>query len=373
MGVLGQALIPGLVLNRSEKTYWQILPRNLPPVTLLGDPLTRVISYTLTVVAACTIRGNRFHSTNKGWFAMTDSAGGVGGSSNAGMGGGSADGDSSIGGGSPGSENSLGSPTTGDGLADSPTTGEALSRSPTTADQLSCSLTTAEQLAASAGTLGQALDLSKDASLDVSICSTQDKSVNIGHVKAEYSAPDADLNTEKAKAHASVGLSGEINIADAKTEIGLGSLGQIDGKVTAGTINAHGKIEAKAEIKGLTDTSASLKASAGAEAMAIDGHAGFEVSITPKTVGDTLGGLYNSYVDPVVDYVAGRDVPEIPEVPDNFDHGIVIGGHIDGGYGASLKGSAGIEIGDGNGVKVSGSFKAGLGPVVGAGVTFGAK
>jgi hypothetical protein len=49
--------------------------------------------------------------------------------------------------------------------------------------------------------------------------------------------------------------------------------------VTVGTINAHGKIEAKAEIKGFTDTSASLKASAGAEAMAIDGHAGFEVSI----------------------------------------------------------------------------------------------
>ncbi len=68
------------------------------------------------------------------------------------------------------------------------------------------------------------------------------------------------------------------------------NLGQIDGKVTVGTINAHGKIEAKADIKGLTGTSASLKASAGAEAMAIDGHAGFEVSLTPKTIGDTLGG-----------------------------------------------------------------------------------
>ncbi|MEW8626762.1 MAG: hypothetical protein AB2551_13485 [Candidatus Thiodiazotropha sp.] len=304
---------------------------------------------------------------------MTDSAGGVGGSSNGGMSGGSTDNDSSLGGSSLGSENSIGSPTTAAELASTPTTSEALSRSPTTADQLSCSLTTAEQLASSVSTLGQALDLSKDASLDVSICSTPDKSINIGHVKAEYSAPDAALDTEKSKAHASVGLSGEINIGDAKTEIGLGSLGQIDGKVTVGTINAHGKIEAKAEIKGLTDTSASLKASAGAEAMAIDGHAGFEVSLTPKTVGDTLGGFYNSYVDPVVDYVAGRDIPEIPEVPDSFDHGLVIGGHVDGGYGASLKGSAGIEIGDGRGVKVSGSFKAGLGPVVGAGVTFGAK
>ena len=304
---------------------------------------------------------------------MTDSAGGVGGSSNGGMSGGSTDNDSSLGGSSLGSENSIDSPTTAAELASTPTTSEALSRSPTTADQLSCSLTTAEQLASSVSTLGQALDLSKDASLDVSICSTPDKSVNIGHVKAEYSAPDAGLDTEKSKAHASVGVSGEINIGDAKTEIGLGSLGQIDGKVTVGTINAHGKIEAKAEIKGLTDTSASLKASAGAEAMAIDGHAGFEVSLTPKTVGDTLGGLYNSYVDPVVDYVAGRDIPEIPEVPDSFDHGLVIGGHVDGGYGASLKGSAGIEIGDGRGVKVSGSFKAGLGPVVGAGVTFGAK
>lgn len=63
---MGQALIPGLVVNRSEATYWQILPRNLLPVSLLGDPLTRVISYTLTVVAGCTIRGDRFHSTNKG-------------------------------------------------------------------------------------------------------------------------------------------------------------------------------------------------------------------------------------------------------------------------------------------------------------------
>jgi hypothetical protein len=175
------------------------------------------------------------------------------------------------------------------------------------------------------------------------------------------------------KSHASIGISGEVNIGDAKTEIDIGSLGQADGKVTVGTINTHGKIEAKAEIKGFTDTSASLKASAGAEAMAIDGHAGFEVSITPKTIDDTLGGLYNRYVDPVVDYVAGQDILEIPQAPDSLDHGLVIGGHVDGGYGASLKASAGFEMGDGKGVKVSGSFKAVLDPVVGAGVTFGAE
>jgi hypothetical protein len=208
---------------------------------------------------------------------MTDSAGEVGGSSNGGMIGGATDHDSSLGNSAMGSENGIDSPTTGAELASTPTTSEDISRSPTTAEQLSCSLTTAEQLASSVSTLDQALDFSKDASLDVSICSNQDKTVNIGHVKAEYSAPDADLDTEKSKAHASIGVSGEINIGDAKTEIDIGSLGQVDGKVTVGTINAHGKIEAKAEIKGFTDTSASLKASAGAEAMAIDGHAGFEV------------------------------------------------------------------------------------------------
>jgi hypothetical protein len=215
--------------------------------------------------------------------------------------------------------------------------------------------------------------LSKDASIDKGLYSNQDKSVNLGHVKAKYTAPDADLDLEKAKAHASIGLSGEINIGDAKTEFGIGNLGQVDGKITVGTINAHANIEAKAEIKGLTNTSASLKASAGAEAMAIDVHAGFKSSITPKSVGDTLSEFYNSYIDPVVDYVAGQDIPEIPEIPDYLDHGIVIGGHVEGGYGASLKGSAGAEIGNGKGAKISGSFKAGLGPVIGAGFTFGVK
>ena len=66
----------------------------------------------------------------------------------------------------------------------------------------------------------------------------------------------------------------------------------------------------------------SAVAGAGAEAMVVDGRVGGNISVTPKTVGDALGSVYNQVIDPVVDFVAGRDVPGIPEVPEAFDHGI---------------------------------------------------
>lgn len=95
-----------------------------------------------------------------------------------------------------------------------------------------------------------------------------------------------------------------------------------------------------------------------------------DAGITPKSVGDTLSGIYNGYIDPVVDYVAGRDVPEIPPIPESWDHGIVLGGHVTVGEGISGKIGGGIEIGNG---KLSGRIKEGIGGVFGVSGSVGLK
>ncbi len=259
--------------------------------------------------------------------------------------------------------------TLAESIAAQATATSALASEPTTSEQLTGGATaTASTLTADVGGF-----LAKDHNADISIYSNQDKSVNVGRVKADYTAPNAGIETEKLKASASVGVSGEITVADAQTKLGIGAdLASVTGKTTVGTINGHLTGEAKGEFNGLK-SNLTLSGSAGAEAMAIDARIGGEISITPKTVGDTLGGLYNSYVDPVVDYMAGRDVAGIPAVPDSFDHGVAIAGHVEGGYGASAKIGGAAELGNGKGAKIGGNFKVGLGPVFGAGLTFGVK
>jgi hypothetical protein len=93
---------------------------------------------------------------------------------------------------------------------------------------------------------------------------------------------------------------------------------------------------------------------------------------SPTTV-EKLSGIYNNYVDPVVDYLAGRDVAEIPPVPDYLDHGIAIGGHVVVGEGVSGKFGGSVEIGNGQLFKMSTHRKFGVGQVFGNGITFGVK
>ena len=73
-----------------------------------------------------------------------------------------------------------------------------------------------------------------------------------------------------------------------------------------------------------------------------------------------------------MDSIAGEDVPETPELPEVLDHGIVIGGHLEGGIGAAVKASISDEFGNG-GVKAAYSYKIGVPLYGGFGVTFGVK
>ncbi len=190
----------------------------------------------------------------------------------------------------------------------------------------------------------------------------------VGRAKAEYTAPHRDFDTETLKGKAGFGIAADLTLMEVVQDVEIGELATIDGRITGGTVNGHVTAEGEINIKGFA-TEGSVKASAGAEVMEFDARAGIELSITPKSVFDA----YNEYVDPVVDWVAGNDVPGLPELSDDFDHGLVIGGHVEGGIGASAKAGGGVVVGDGKGFRVSGNVKVGLGLVGGAGATFGFK
>jgi hypothetical protein len=264
--------------------------------------------------------------------------------------------------------------TTADRLMSSPTTAEKLSGSLTTADVLSGMQTLTDKIANSK-CLQDGIDLSKKIHCDGSLYANSDKSIQIGHGRLEYTPPNATVDSEKLKASASVGLEAELTAFDGKISIPVGEIGSLDARYRLGTLNGHAKAEAKAEYKGLDfkKSGASLNASVGGEALKWDARYSFDASITPKSVGDTLSGIYNNYVDPVVDYLAGRDVAEIPPVPDYLDHGIVIGGHVVVGEGVSGKFGGSVEIGNGQLFKMSARRKFGVGQVFGNGITFGVK
>jgi hypothetical protein len=259
-------------------------------------------------------------------------------------------------------------------LSQSPTTTDRLGGLQTAAEALTCSPTIVDQLADMVG-LPQGIDLTKNHSFDESLYANQSKSVQAGHAKFEYTVPNADFSSEKLKGNTSGGVSGELTALEISPELKIGEIGKFEPSWKVGTVNAHAKFETKAQLDvlNLSNSELSAKGSVGAEAMAWNARYSVDVSITPKTVGDTLSGFYNDMIDPVVDYIAGQDVPEIPPTPDYLDHGIVFGGHAASGLGISGKVGGGLEIGDGKLFKGSFHVKGGIGAVIGFGATLGLK
>lgn len=285
------------------------------------------------------------------------------------------------------------------GIAQSPTAAESLARQPTTADLLTAeptrsefvtrdlssasdlwdnrveiqSQTTAERIINSEPETGNPASVATPPDFEETIYSYKDDniSVDVGRARWDFKPPaDTGFNSETVSRKLSGGFTADLTGAEVQGKFGPYA-GEIstNGKVTALTANAHATYEAGFHLKGPTKPGANANVSAGAEAMAINGRVGAELNITPKS----LAEYYNNNIDPIVDYVAGKDVPELPELSDNWDHGVTLSGHVEGGYGAALKGGVSGELGNGRGAKVGANWKIGLGPVVGGGFTFGLK
>ena len=243
-----------------------------------------------------------------------------------------------------------------------PTTGSQLEASATSAESIANTNTTAESLATDTAIEG----------ISVSVTGYEGKvgpaEVTVGAVSFEAVPPSLKVDTEAGMAEASLGrIAVDVTAINAQLDAKWEpASGRVQGIV--GTVNAHAEAGFNAH---LGDRIAEGKIAAGAESMAAEATLEAEVSITGKTVADTLGSAYNAVVDPVVDVIAGYDVPGVPAAPESWDHGINLGGHATLGWGASIKGSAGGGYSPGNGGKFGVSGKIGLGPTVGAGVTIG--
>ncbi len=246
-----------------------------------------------------------------------------------------------------------------------PAAGNQLSTAPTTEDRLKSSTST--------GAAGPARNDTADEngfSRSVTGYQTDDGSITLGSASIEASPPGKSVNPETGMTNFTlISIAVDATAFQAQHNIDLGPAA-ISGNVTVGTVNAQLEFSAAGSI---AKRSAAAKAALGAEAMAREATVTGEVSITGKTIADTVSGVYNQFVDPVVDYIAGEDVPGLPAAPASWDHGITLGGHITAGWGASAKASIGASFSPANGAKIGVSIKHGLGPTVGYGVTLGIK
>ena len=173
---------------------------------------------------------------------------------------------------------------------------------------------------------------------------------------------DFDLTEHLKEGIVDVGISGELTEVQIQQKV-------VDGPATVeltGTLNTV-NVEASAKIDGnYDDKKVEIGAKVGGEAMVLNGKIDGEIRITPKTIGDTISSIYNNNVDPVVDAIAGRDVSGIPAVPDSWDKGVIVSGHVEGGLGAALKIGVGTAR-DRSNLSLEGKGKAGLGLVGGFG------
>lgn len=289
-------------------------------------------------------------------------------------------------------ESIAGQPTTAESIAGQRTTAESLTAESTAPDFIKNELRMAdamwkhrvqEDAAATTGdaksVVGEALTTGQN--YDQSFYSNADKSsfdVQLGREKYSYNPPTT-VN-DRTKADASV----ESTFAQMKTtpyKI-AGETAQVESKFTVATVGANASWDATKDMQRidrvLTKMSpeGGFKLAMGAEAIAVEARAEGQLNITPKAVGDSIANAYNKYIDPVVDSIAGRDIPDIPLVPENWDRGVVINAHREVGLGGALKGSVALnhKNDDGDGVgKTGASAKVGLGPVIGAGATIGFK
>ncbi|MES9930919.1 MAG: hypothetical protein ABW158_22630 [Candidatus Thiodiazotropha sp. 6PDIVS] len=273
--------------------------------------------------------------------------------------------------------------TVSDKISNLQTESEILRTAPTTADSLINSPTSAEMLSGknwytdskeNECTLSD-FNFEKNIDCDVSIYANDSKSFHLGRFQLQYTKPNFDASSEKMKAGGGAGLSTGITLTHANPELKIGEIGKVDARFRVGVANAGAKAEGQVQFDLLNpkNSGASIKSDLGAEALLGDARYSMDLIITPKTVGDTVAGIYNDYVDPVVDYVVGSDVPEIPSVPEEYDHGVAVSGHATTGFGGAAKIGGELEIGNGKGVKFGVKAKLGIGPVLGAGFTVGAK
>ncbi|MBX2825494.1 MAG: hypothetical protein KTR33_12245 [Gammaproteobacteria bacterium] len=114
----------------------------------------------------------------------------------------------------------------------------------------------------------------------------------------------------------------------------------------------------------------SVEAEAGAEAALFDSTVALGLHINPKAVADSAIRLYNRHLDPIVDRVAGTDIPEVPELPEAWNRTLSLSAELNAGWGLAInayarghlaKHSGGLELGG----RIS---PIGLGMIVGAGI-----
>lgn len=260
---------------------------------------------------------------------------------------------------------------------DNGTTAETLSQSPSIADTLSSSPSTADTLSGKAA--NDNANVSKDGFDPINesfdLVATKNPRINaeVASFDLKANAPAASIETEKSKAGASAGkLDLDVTALRATVDFGVTELADVSLEGNVKAVNANAALAGSAEFNG-KKSKLDVKVSAGAEAMALDGKASIDVSLTPKAFADTVTGAYNEHIDPLVDKVAGYDVPDLPEAPDSWDKGVALSGYVEGGFGASAKGHFGLEVGKGTKNKVSGGGRLGAGLVIGAGGSLGFK
>ena len=187
-----------------------------------------------------------------------------------------------------------------------------------------------------------------------------DNNLAVGHAEGEAAVGYKFDPAKNQHSFSLFDLSGKVSAVTASSDVKTAK-GLVEQKINVDAGSLSGELTPISIVVG--PSTAKVEGSAGAEAVAIKGSVSEQVNITPKTIYDNTIGRIVGAVNPESDYV---------EAVDWLDHGLVVGGQGELGYGAAAEAEYMIGVEEGL-FKVGAGAKLGAGPMAGLKVFVGVK
>lgn len=115
----------------------------------------------------------------------------------------------------------------------------------------------------------------------------------------------------------------------------------INAKVTVGSLEAQASAEFSKDAK---NDDVDISVSVGAEAIAFETTVGIDLTLSSAPINNLWRNVYKHTIDPAVDFIVGKDVPEVPSPLATLNGSLLVSGKLSSGWGSALNVGAALQV-----------------------------